>query len=65
VEFVAEYWNDVFSKLVVGYEEGITPNPDVICNREIKFKALLDHVIQKIGADYLATGLHKFSFIHF
>lgn len=50
-----EYWNNVFSEFVEGIEAGITPNPDVMCNIEIKFNALLSHAT-KMNADYLATG---------
>jgi tRNA-specific 2-thiouridylase len=52
---VKEYWNNVFSEFVEGIEAGITPNPDVMCNVEIKFNALLSHAM-KMNADYLATG---------
>eukprot|EP00055_Hartaetosiga_balthica_P002960 m.139845 g.139845 ORF g.139845 m.139845 type:complete len:404 (+) comp25073_c0_seq1:135-1346(+) len=55
VEFIPEYWNDVFMPTVVGYEQGITPNPDVLCNAKIKFSAFYDHV-RKQGCDFLATG---------
>jgi tRNA-specific 2-thiouridylase len=43
VNFVSEYWNDVFSAFLVGYERGVTPNPDIFCNREIKFNAFWRH----------------------
>lgn len=55
VNFVREYWNDVFSHFVEGLKSGATPNPDVMCNREIKFKALLERAVELEG-DYLATG---------
>ena len=53
--FSHEYWRDVFSHFLDEHIAGRTPNPDILCNREIKFKALLEHV-QRLGADYLATG---------
>ncbi len=55
VNFVKEYWDRVFSYFLEEYKEGRTPNPDVMCNKEIKFKAFLDFSL-KIGAEYLATG---------
>ncbi len=55
VNFVKEYWDKVFTYFLEEYKRGRTPNPDVMCNKEIKFKAFLDYAI-KIGADYLATG---------
>lgn len=55
VEFVKEYWDNVFSHFLEEYKQGYTPNPDVLCNREIKFKAFLDKAME-LGADYLATG---------
>ena len=45
-----------FSQLIEGYEKGFTPNPDVLCNRYIKFGHLYHHVKQEMGADALATG---------
>ena len=55
VNFAKEYWDNVFTEFVEGLKNGVTPNPDVLCNREIKFKVLLDKAIE-LGADYLATG---------
>lgn len=55
VNFVAEYWDRVFTYFLDEYKAGRTPNPDVMCNKEIKFKAFLDYAM-KIGADYIATG---------
>lgn len=55
VNFTEEYWDNVFQDFVHGLQMGITPNPDIFCNKEIKFKAFLDKAMQ-IGADYLATG---------
>lgn len=55
VNFEKEYWDKVFTYFLEEYKRGRTPNPDVICNKEIKFKAFLDYAL-KLGADYLATG---------
>lgn len=55
VNFSAEYWDRVFKYFLDEYGAGRTPNPDVLCNREIKFKAFLDYAIE-LGADYIATG---------
>ncbi len=55
VNFVDEYWDRVFTYFLDEYRAGRTPNPDVMCNKEIKFKAFLDHA-RKMGADYIATG---------
>ena len=53
--FAAEYWDNVFEHFLAEYKAGRTPNPDVLCNREIKFKAFLDYALT-LGADYIATG---------
>ena len=53
--FAAEYWDNVFEHFLAEYKAGRTPNPDVLCNREIKFKAFMDYAIE-LGADYIATG---------
>lgn len=55
VNFVKEYWDNVFSHFLEEFKLGHTPNPDILCNREIKFKVLLDKALS-MGADYLATG---------
>ena len=55
VNFAAEYKERVFSYFLREYQAGRTPNPDILCNSEIKFKAFLDHAIQ-LGADVIATG---------
>ncbi|MGI6176806.1 MAG: tRNA 2-thiouridine(34) synthase MnmA [Christensenellales bacterium] len=55
VNFVREYWERVFRYFLDEYQAGRTPNPDILCNREIKFKAFLDFAL-KSGACYLATG---------
>ena len=53
--FSDEYWERVFKEFLSQHEKGRTPNPDVLCNREIKFKSFLDYAF-KIGADNIATG---------
>lgn len=53
--FAAEYWDNVFSEFLEHYRAGWTPNPDVLCNREIKFKQFVDYA-QRLGADRIATG---------
>jgi len=55
VNFSGEYWDNVFEHFLAEYRAGRTPNPDVMCNREIKFKAFLEHA-QTLGADCIATG---------
>ncbi|MCE5001914.1 tRNA 2-thiouridine(34) synthase MnmA [Staphylococcus pseudoxylosus] len=55
VNFEKEYWDKVFTYFLDEYKKGRTPNPDVMCNKEIKFKAFLEHAL-KLGADYVATG---------
>ncbi len=53
--FAAEYWDNVFEHFLSEYKAGRTPNPDILCNREIKFKAFLDYATV-LGADLIATG---------
>jgi len=53
--FAAEYWDNVFEHFIEEYKAGRTPNPDILCNREIKFKAFLDYA-KILGADFIATG---------
>lgn len=55
VNFTQEYLDEVFQYFIKEYEKGHTPNPDILCNKEIKFKALLDKALA-YGADFLATG---------
>ena len=53
--FAAEYWDNVFEHFLAEYRAGRTPNPDILCNREIKFKAFLEYALM-LGADFIATG---------
>ena len=55
VNFSHEYWDKVFAYFIAEYKAGRTPNPDVLCNREIKFKAFLDYALQ-LGVSKIATG---------
>ncbi len=55
VNFASEYWDHVFSYFLAELHAGRTPNPDVLCNKEIKFKAFLEHAAT-LGARYIATG---------
>lgn len=55
VNFSQTYWEKVFEHFLREYQAGRTPNPDILCNREIKFKAFLDHALN-LGADQIATG---------
>ncbi|BFM11717.1 tRNA 2-thiouridine(34) synthase MnmA [Simiduia litorea] len=53
--FAAEYWDNVFEHFLAEYKAGRTPNPDILCNREIKFKVFLEYA-EILGADLIATG---------
>lgn len=53
--FSMEYWDRVFEHFLKEYQAGRTPNPDILCNKEIKFRAFLDHALT-LGADFIATG---------
>jgi len=53
--FSKQYWDRVFEYFIEEYAAGRTPNPDILCNKEVKFKAFLEHAIS-LGADYIATG---------
>jgi tRNA-specific 2-thiouridylase len=53
--FAQEYWDNVFEHFLSEYRAGRTPNPDILCNKEIKFKAFLDYALV-LGAEYIATG---------
>lgn len=55
VNFATEYWERVFHRFLAEHRAGRTPNPDVLCNKEIKFRAFLDYARGQ-GADYIATG---------
>lgn len=56
INFAAEYWDNVFEIFLSEYKAGRTPNPDILCNKEIKFKAFLDYALEDLNADFIATG---------
>ena len=61
--FSAEYWDNVFEECLTEFRAGRTPNPDILCNREIKFNVFLDHALE-LGAEKIATGHYaQISFI--
>lgn len=62
VDFSKEYWDKVFTLFIEEYKAGRTPNPDVLCNKEIKFEAFRNHAL-KLEADYIATG-HYCDILH-
>lgn len=55
VNFVKDYQNQVFAQFIEDFKKGLTPNPDILCNREIKFKVFFEKAME-LGADFLATG---------
>ncbi|NOT11791.1 MAG: tRNA 2-thiouridine(34) synthase MnmA [Methylococcaceae bacterium] len=56
VNFSSEYWDQVFEVFLAEFKAGRTPNPDILCNKFVKFKAFLDFAIEDMGAEYIATG---------
>lgn len=56
VNFSVEYWENVFKLFLEEYQAGRTPNPDILCNKEIKFKAFLEFATEDLEADFIATG---------
>lgn len=56
INFAAEYWDNVFEHFLQEYKAGRTPNPDILCNKEIKFKAFLEFAVEDLNADFIATG---------
>ncbi|WP_440876756.1 tRNA 2-thiouridine(34) synthase MnmA [Thalassotalea sp. PLHSN55] len=56
INFATEYWDNVFEYFLAEYKAGRTPNPDIMCNKEIKFKAFLEFACEDLNADYIATG---------
>ncbi|WP_031489365.1 tRNA 2-thiouridine(34) synthase MnmA [Ureaplasma canigenitalium] len=64
VFFVREYWNEVFSYFIKEYENNRTPNPDVLCNKNIKFKHFLNYCLNELKVDYIAMG-HYANVVHY
>ncbi len=56
VNFATEYWDEVFEVFLSEFAAGRTPNPDILCNKHVKFKAFLDYAIEDLGAEFIATG---------
>ena len=56
VNFAAEYWDEVFEVFLAEFKAGRTPNPDILCNKHVKFKAFLNYALEDLGADAIATG---------
>ncbi len=56
VDFVKEYWSSVFENFISEYKKGRTPNPDILCNKYIKFDKLLNYALDELKVDFLATG---------
>lgn len=56
VNFAAEYWESVFEVFLAEFQAGRTPNPDILCNKHVKFNAFLNYAITDLGAEYIATG---------
>ncbi|XBC43540.1 MAG: tRNA 2-thiouridine(34) synthase MnmA [Buchnera aphidicola (Meitanaphis flavogallis)] len=56
VNFSFEYWENVFQVFIKEYQLGRTPNPDILCNKEIKFKVFYEFAVNNLGADFIATG---------
>ena len=56
INFAAEYWDNVFEIFLSEYKAGRTPNPDILCNKEIKFKAFMQYAFEVLDADFIATG---------
>lgn len=56
VNFSAEYWDQVFEVFLSEFKAGRTPNPDILCNKHVKFEAFLNYAIDDLGAEYIATG---------
>lgn len=56
VSFVKDYWNEVFTYVIESYQKGLTPNPDIMCNKKIKFDLFFNYAVRELGADAVATG---------
>ncbi|WP_281351635.1 tRNA 2-thiouridine(34) synthase MnmA [Enterobacteriaceae endosymbiont of Donacia versicolorea] len=56
INFATEYWDFVFKKFLSEYKKGYTPNPDILCNKIIKFKYFMNFAFKNLGADFISTG---------
>ncbi|MXR05979.1 tRNA 2-thiouridine(34) synthase MnmA [Mesomycoplasma flocculare] len=56
VDFIKEYWDEVFIDFIAKYQQGLTPNPDILCNKNIKFKHFLNYAVKVHNADFIAMG---------
>ncbi len=56
VDFIKEYWTKVFEPFLDDYQQGLTPNPDILCNKYVKFDCLLNYCQERLDTPYLATG---------
>ncbi|WP_257608387.1 tRNA 2-thiouridine(34) synthase MnmA [Rice orange leaf phytoplasma] len=56
VDFIEEYWQKVFMSFIKAFENNLTPNPDILCNNEIKFRAFIDYATTKLAPQYIAMG---------
>lgn len=56
IDFIKDYWNKVFKYTIKQYKKGLTPNPDILCNKYIKFDKFLNYAKNKFNADYVAMG---------
>ncbi|MCP4337157.1 MAG: tRNA 2-thiouridine(34) synthase MnmA [Mycoplasma sp.] len=56
IDFIEEYWDKVFTYFIEEYKKGRTPNPDILCNKFIKFRAFLDYAFNNFEVDYIAMG---------
>ena len=56
VDFIREYWMNVFEPFLSDYQDGLTPNPDILCNKHVKFRALFNYCRERLDIQHLATG---------
>ncbi len=56
VDFIKEYWTKVFEPFLDDYQHGLTPNPDILCNKYVKFDCLFHYCQERLDSNYLATG---------
>lgn len=63
INFVKEYWNDVFISFLEEYKKGVTPNPDILCNKFIKFGIFKKYVLKQFEADFIATGHYANTYV--